>query len=324
MTDEKDMSDSPAFGRQAEAAVWLARLRGPQRNSTVERGLRRWLREDPENTHAFDLLTRRLEVVERLKTRALPAQWRKDRPARRLTWRPVLAGVAVALTAVAVFGLTYLHYAGVATNVGEQRTMSLDDGSRIHLNTATRLRVSYDKEFRRIELLNGEALFEVAKDSSRPFVVAAGDRTVTALGTTFVVQRSDVRMSVTLMEGQVRVAAATSERLEAQSTVLAPGERLILSAGAAPVLDHPALDGVTAWRRGLVALEGMSLAQAVEEMNRYSQVRLTVERSEARQLPVGGSFRIGDSGSFATAVAATYGLRIERRGDAIVIAGAPR
>lgn len=324
MTDEMDTSDSPALGRQAEAAVWLARLRGPQRNSTMERGLRRWLREDPENTRAFDLLTRRLEVVERLKTRSLPGTWRRDRVAQRRTWRPVLAGVAAALAAVAVFGLIYLRYAGVATSVGEQRTMSLDDGSRIHLNTATRVRVSYDKESRRIELLSGEALFEVAKDPSRPFVVSADNRTVTALGTTFVVQRSDTRMSVTLMEGKVRVAAATPEGTEAQITVLTPGERLTLPTGAASVVDHPALDAVTAWRRGQVALDGMLLSQAVEEMNRYSQVRLVVERVEARQLPVGGSFRIGDSPSFASAVAATYGLRVERRGDEIVLAGVPR
>ncbi|MBL8270846.1 FecR family protein [Steroidobacter sp.] len=322
MTNEMDPPASPLFDQQAEAAVWLARLRGPQRDASVERGLRRWLREDPGNALAFDELTRRLEVVERLKTRTLPARWRVAQPASRVSWRPVLSGVAAALTAVMVFGFIYLRQAGVATSVGEQRTMALEDGSRIYLNTASRVRVSYDDGSRRVELMSGEALFEVAKDASRPFVVAVADRTVTALGTTFVVRRSDAQVSVTLMEGKVRVASTSSE--VTGSTVLAPGDRLTIPADATPAVDHPAMEAVTAWRRGLVALDGMSLSHAVQEMNRYSQTRLIIEQAEAQQLPVGGSFRIGDSASFAAAVAATYGLQVERRDDDIVIAGRPR
>lgn len=322
MNTEMDSPAAPSFDRQAEAAVWLARLRGPQRDASVERGLRRWLREDPGNALAFDELTRRLEVVERLKTRTLPARWRVVQPASRVSWRPVLSGVAAALIAVLVFGFIYLRQAGVATSIGEQRTMTLADGSRIYLNTASRVRVSYDDRSRRIELLSGEALFEVAKDTSRPFVVAVSDRTVTALGTTFVVQRSAELISVTLLEGKVRVASISPEVKD--TAVLAPGDRLTIPSGAAPAVDHPAMEAVTAWRRGLVALDGMSLSQAVQEMNRYSQTRLIIERAEAQQLPVGGSFRIGDSASFAAAVAATYGLQVERRDDEIVIAGRPR
>src|SRR5690606_28626324 len=94
----------------------------------------------------------------------------------------------------------------VRTGVGEQRTVTLEDGSRVSLNTATRLSLHFDRGVRRVRLQSGEALFEVARDPGRPFVVESGDRQVRALGTAFIVRRDAGRIAVTLMEGSVEVA----------------------------------------------------------------------------------------------------------------------
>jgi transmembrane sensor len=142
--------------------------------------------------------------------------------------------------------------------------------------------------------------------------VTAGDRTVRALGTSFVVRRDDARVAVTLVEGKVAVA----------DEVLSPGTRVVYE-GAAPVRrDQPNLERLTAWQRGVVMLEETPLADAIAEMNRYSTVKLDVEQPQVSAYEVSGIFRAGDSMRFARAVARTYGLVVTERPDRIVLSGA--
>lgn len=326
MIDSKERQAPPELNPRAEAAAWLARLHGPHRSAQVERGLQRWLQADPEHARAFELLNEQLEVVERLKTRQLPAHWRSTPARARVAWG-VVSGIAAALAIVAIGTFAYLSYAGVGTAVGEQRSLTLADGTRVYLNTSTRVRVDYSSEYRRIELIKGEALFEVAKQPDRPFIVAAGDRRITALGTTFLVHREEQDVSVLLVEGRVEVAADVGNRdgnPAPDHAVLAPGERLTVGVHSPPQLDRPAFDKVIAWRQGLVALEDVPLSQAVAEMNRYSTRKLIIERPEAYGAPVGGFFRVGDSESFARAVASTYGLEVVARRDELILSGVPR
>jgi len=185
----------------------------------------------------------------------------------------------------------------------------------VYLNTATHIVVHYDRHSRRVELEAGEALFDVAKSSDRPFMVTAGDRQVTALGTSFVVRRDAQRLAVTLVEGKVTVN---------QTFTLSPGQRLTLTPGGGARLDMPSLEIATAWRRGQVILDDTPLSSAVAEMNRYSPVELVIEQPEAGRLLISGLFQAGDSASFARAIAATYGLTALNKGDRIVLAGVPR
>jgi transmembrane sensor len=186
--------------------------------------------------------------------------------------------------------------------------------------------VKYDKYARHVELENGEALFDVLKNPRRPFVVTAGGREVTALGTSFEVRRDGADVMVTLIEGKVTVtpvAEATGRSPATQVEVLSPGQRLTFAVGRAPRLDRPQLEKVTAWQRGQVSLDNLSLADAVAEMNRYSTMQLRIERPEAAALRVSGIFRAGDSGSFARAVSETYGLVPIEQASAILLTGLP-
>lgn len=324
VTDIDDKDHAAAV--RAEAAAWVARLHGPNRTREAEAGLRRWLAEDPAHAAAFERLTDTWEKSARLRRK--PAE--RAAPAARVGVRISFAraGMAVAaVAATAVLGtLVFLYEAGLRTDVGEQRTLALDDGSRIHLNTSTRVLIRYDDQQRRVELKAGEALFEVAKHQSRPFVVVAGDRQVVAVGTSFVVRRDGQQLAVTLMEGKVAVSPVADKAEVAPSPsarMLSPGERLTIAATHREQIDHPAIDEITAWQRGQVALDQMPLGEAAAEMNRYSHVRIVIERPEAARIPVSGIFRAGASADFAAAVGRTYGLQVTAGSEEIRIAGAP-
>jgi transmembrane sensor len=328
--------------RLAEAGVWIARLHGEERDRDLENGFRQWLRANAMNAKAFELATEVWEDAANLR-RVIPfGPSVSPKPRLRFPFAYfTFAAAALSMVVVLIVAALYLHSSSVSTAVGEQRLLSLDDGSRIYLNTATRVVVKYDKRVRKVELEAGEALFDVAKRPDWPFIVTAGDRQVRALGTSFVVRRYDERLAVTLVEGKVTVAPSSSgdspgspvsldprtvnsRSPEPQSFTLKPGQRLIFAAGKAPQLDTPPLDKATAWRRGQVVFDDTPLSAAVPEMNRYSPVKvIVIERPESAALLINGLFQAGDSASFAQAVAQTYGLRVVEHGDQIDLQGIP-
>jgi transmembrane sensor len=240
-------------------------------------------------------------------------------------WSIAIASGAVIATALLWIGQSR---GVVSTAVGEQRTLTLQDGTRVALNTDTRLSVHFEKTLRLVEIQSGEALFEVAKNPERPFIVLAGNVEVRAVGTEFVVRRDEHRLAVTLMEGKVQITEApvsgspSFDRLP-EPTVLVPGQRLVLADRERPTVDKPAIDVVTAWRRGDIVLDKTPLSAAAAEMNRYCEVQIVVEGNAAGRIPLSGVFRAGDSAQFARAVAATYGLKLSSEPSRLVLAGVP-
>jgi transmembrane sensor len=334
MTSQLKKADKPSPALRAQAAAWVTRLHGPNRTEEVEEGLRRWLAESPEHKAAFELLTDTWEKSARLRRRPIErvASWQKI--GFRVSFsRAAFATMAVA--ALAVLGtIFYLHSDAVVTAVGEQRTLTLEDGTRVYLNTNSRAVVHYDKKLRQVNLEKGEALFEVAKRPEWPFVVTAGDRQVTALGTAFIVRRDEKDLAVTLVEGKITVSpvrdvsggSAVPQRTPESGTAavftLSPGQRLTLAKSEPPKVDRPPLERVTAWQRGQVAFDNTPLADAAAEMNRYSAVRVVVEDPSAAAIRVSGIFRAGDSANFAQAVAKTYRLEVRDQADEVILAGA--
>lgn len=331
----------PSAAARTQAAAWIARLHGPNRTENVEVGLRRWLSESPEHAAAFELLTDTWEKSARIRRRPMDHMASMQLVGIRLSFYKA-AFAAAAVAALAVVGtLFYLHNDAVVTAVGEQRTLALEDGTRVYLNTDTRAVVHYDRERREIVLEKGEALFEVAKRSNWPFVVRAGGHQVRALGTAFIVRRDDENVAVTLVEGKVAVSPiagpdaaprlarkddavklADRRPLDRNGTVtLAPGQRLTFGTSESPTLDRPHMDRVTAWQRGQVAFDNTPLADAAAEMNRYSAVRLIVEDPRAAAIRVSGLFRAGDSENFAKALARTYRLQAREESHEIILAG---
>ena len=319
--------------RLAEAGVWVARLHGDEPKAAMT-GVKEWLKAHPMNARALELCTDVWEESDNLR-RITPFASDGASPSRgrrRLSIAVVAAAIVLTITGVALFGIR----SGVSTGVGEQRSLTLKDGTRVFLNTATRVVVEYNDNFRKVELDTGEALFDVVNRPGWPFVVQVGDRQVKALGTSFVVRRDAKELAVTLVEGKVSVTSnpepASSgnhtDRLSdrgatSDNIILRPGQRLTLAGGTARV-ETTSLDKAVAWRRGQIVLDDTPLASAIAEMNRYSEPRLVIERPESETLLVNGLFQAGDSMSFARAVAATYGLVVIERDDEIVLSGTPR
>jgi transmembrane sensor len=342
MNTSDAMQDNPIPAeRLAEAGVWVARLQGDDRDDALERSLRRWLKAHPLNGRAFELATEVWEDSQNLR-RVVPFAHEIASPRGSRSRRPLVALMATMVAFILIGAVLYFVRAeGITTGVGEQRLLVLEDGTRVFLNTQTRVVSRYDEHARRVELTSGEAWFEVAKKPDWPFIVTVGDKQVTALGTSFLVRYDARRTTVTLVEGKVAVSAmenaqsqpsvrqpqaalAGAAMMEPGVVTLAAGQRLTVAASGTAQIDTPAMDKATAWRRGQVILDDTILGDAVIEMNRYGVVKLRVQQAQTAEVVVNGLFQAGDSASFARAVAQTYGLRAIERDGEIVLEGTPR
>lgn len=300
----------------AEASAWLARLQGPSRTPAAEAAFKAWLSADPSHARAFARVTDTWDIIPGAAMLAATPRHRARRPV------PMALAAGVALLAVAaVFWQLMLRDPVYRTAVGEQQTFTLPDGTRIALNTDSKLVVSYGRSERHVRLDRGEALFEVAKQPARPFIVQAGDERVRAVGTKFVVRRDPDRFAVALLEGKVEVTARPSGGSDrpAEATLLLPGDRMTVRAGTHSQLDRPRTEAVTAWQRGEVMFDNATLADAVAELNRYGAISVRLVDPELKALRVSGVFSTRDPKEFAQAVAQLHRLKMDDSGNNIVL-----
>ena len=303
---------------RAEAAAWLARLHGPNRGPTLEAGLRHWLAEHPLHAREFELAT---DVWDESGGESSAVRARGLRRARSSALRrvalPIAASIAAAMLAVAWF-IQAGRGTQVSTGVGEQRTIILADGSRLTLNTSTRAAIEYTTQARTVILKDGEAYFDVVHDAKRPFIVRVDDHQVIDLGTRFIVNRAATTgdsLTVTVIEGRVAVAPIDTSNSSLalnplQVHIVTAGQLLRIHTDSMPVIRPISVDGATAWLNGQIVFDSTPLAEAAAEFNRYSSLKIRVLSSKAGRIPVGGVFRIGDSASFARAVADSHHLRL--------------
>ncbi|TAL01574.1 MAG: FecR family protein [Rhodospirillaceae bacterium] len=201
-----------------------------------------------------------------------------------------------------------------ATTVGERSTVTLRDGSVLTLNTDSAARVAFSEQERRIILTRGQALFEVAKNQSRPFVVYAGDERIVATGTAFDVRLDTTAVEVTLVEGHVLVDHADNAvRLKTipQSAELSAGERLVARPGDVISVSPANVESVTSWTTGKLVFLNTRLSDAIAEENRYTHTPLNLADDSLADLRVNGVFRAGQPAEFARAVAQIYPLSIK-------------
>lgn len=317
------MSPAQTDGDKAarEAADWFARLNSLSITSRALEDFQRW-RQSPANDAAYERMEALWEVGGRLKgdpdtRRDVAAALARGARRRRFgfLWTPrartaygvaaLAAGALLAVTLVLGQGDTY------STGVGEQRLVSLQDGSRIRLDTDTRLVVTFNDVGRQVRLVQGQAFFDVAHDATRPFVVKADQTAVRALGTRFDVRRVDEDVKVTLVQGAVEVTEARSDK----AWRLQPGQSISTEA---PVPAPRPVDvaAATSWTSGRLTFRSMPLHQAVAEVNRYSREKVVVDAARLQTVTVSGVFDVGDTEAFVVAVCDLFELRPERgRGE---------
>ncbi|MFG6432874.1 FecR family protein [Roseateles sp. LYH14W] len=321
----------------AEASVWVSRLHGPDRSAEMERDFRAWQARSPVHRLAFERCTDawinvgKIKVATAYDTVAAKNAARSGGGRQGARWWAAGA-VSAGLLGVALFvGQNWWAQGAFRTEIGEQRAVILDDGSRMLLNTETEVRVSFDDRQRTVNVHGGEALFEVARELKRPFVVRVSGSEVVAVGTAFSVRYASPaasasrELTVTLIEGQVNVRRAAEVSADAvapgKAVSMRAGERLRLgqgegSAGAVPArVDRPNVDQVTAWKRNEAVFDATTLRDAVAEMNRYSRTKIVLlDGLNESGLRVSGLYRTGDNAGFAQAVAHLHGLKVRADG----------
>lgn len=292
----------PSEQVQAEAAVWLVRLQDSNRTPNDEDAFRDWLAADPMHATAFEAVSTAWDI-----TGGLPRDLRGSGLARaQPTRRRVMAGSAVALGVAGSFAFWRSSQAKVyQTDVGEQKHVSLDDGTRIFLDTDTRLSVRLGGDYRTSELHYGRVNFRIAADPARPFVVNAAKNRVVATPYNIDLRLDGERFSVVLIRGAADVTRGSSlpEKLE-------DGDRLIVNANGVKQKDRPAMAPLIAWQTGQVIFENGRLAEATAEMNRYSNVKLLIADPDVADLRLSGIYVVGDNVTFANSVAHLLPIRL--------------
>lgn len=245
----------------------------------------------PELAAALEALQGKAIVTE---SREYARVWAQRTRVRRWTLAllPVLAAAGVLWLRMPAVpsGLRTTEF---VTEVGTTRTVTLAEGSRIVLDARSRLRVQLGAHSRDIELIEGQAQFEVAHDRQRPFRVRAAGCEIVALGTRFNVSRLPARITVTLMEGSVSVRALGAGASFAQ--MLSPGQQLQVT-GTGELLDRKPveLESVTAWQRGRIVLDDLPLGDALALLNRYSTTQIVIHGTLLQSRRISGTFRAGD------------------------------
>ena len=308
-----DRSESAA-AIEATALNWAAKAdRGPL-SAQDQAALEAWAEADPRRAGAY--------------ARALAANAYFDRaaalgpgfrPERRVEARPMdrrrllaLGGGVLAMSVAAAIGAPiFMRRDRIVTPKGDVRRISLAEGSAITLNTDTALQPSLGPEMRRVDLVRGEALFDVARDPARPFMVFAGDVRIQAVGTSFTVRmHDDRRVEVAVREGVVEVRRSTQTepvRLGVQDVAVVPVAGGIAKA-AAPA---GTLERAMAWREGRLDLAGMTLAEAAAEFSRYSDRLILIDDPSVAAMRVAGVYSISDPEGFARAAALSLDLEAE-------------
>lgn len=332
---------SPRKKADSEAARRFAHMRSGNASAVDEADLGNWRAANEMNEEAWQRISGIWNVsaadsghpsIQAMRTAALqrPAEQRKTRPNDR--WR----GYALAASLILMIGATAIVSQGglssflgsgsstsqwadsIQTEVGQIRSVALADGSHVTLNTNSVVRTALAGRERRVELLRGEALFDVARDPARPFSVESGELVVTALGTSFVVRKDPSETLVTLKKGKVRVTSLRS----GESRLLEPGFQLQVDANGFH-LRRADLSRATGWTSGQLDFRAAPLASAVAEMNRYSDRKIILSDKALATKPISGVFITGDQQRFVDMLVATGQVGVSHRSASEIALKAP-
>lgn len=307
------MTETVEQQAEREAAEWHARLQSRSVSNVELERFYDW-RSTPGNALAFDAVDamwhRAAQVGDDPRIQAaISAVGREEKQRRRsllgLDFRHWGAGALAAVALVVAFVFLIDQPTTYRTGVGQTLVVLLDDGSKVTLNTSSKIAVRFTQGLRNIELVDGQALFEVAPDPSRPFRVTADDASVTALGTEFEVRRSDGQVSVTLVHGQIAVVPSEGAR----SAKLTSSGQTLATAGANVALGKSDPGVVLSWVEGKIDLRERPLSSAIEEVNRYTREPIVLDSPTQGGIRVSGVFATGDRDAFVAAVTTLLPLK---------------
>lgn len=306
-----------------EAARWITERDAGPLSLEQEKAFADWLTADPLNAAVYA----RLETTwSRMGSDSVEAEIRRRSRTVpfHLAFRPRqwLGGAMAACIALIVVGglgdWPMQMRADAITATGEQRTVSLADGSTVVLNTGSAVAIDYDDDRRALRLLKGEAAFTVAADPSRPFVVQASDGTTTALGTRFIVRRNGANTDVIVTEHSVRVALPVTPGRTEQVATVGEGQAVRYNADGLAQLHDVDTYAADAWTRGNLVFVNRPLAEVVEEVNRYHPGFIRVVGNNLGERRFSGVFPVGDPMGAIEAIQQSLGIGSTRISDRLI------
>ncbi len=297
-----------------KAVHWILAQERPDWNDEGARARDAWLEERTEHRVTYLYLKSVWNRADRLAVLREPGlRPMRPSPYRRNAWLKRIAASVLVLAiggAVAVYMLRPVRTT-FETPVGAHETVHLSDGSTMELNTDTAVRATIDKKQRKVVLDRGEAYFQVTHDSARPFVVVAGNRRITDLGTKFSVRRNGDDVVVVVTEGKVRV-----EKLNSPSPdpILAKRDMQVLATAdntiTAVRTPQQVANGL-GWRQGLLIFNQETLADVAIEFNRYNQKKLVIADDDVGHTQIGGKFDATNVEAFGRLLREGFGLHVE-------------
>ncbi len=322
----------------SQAAEWFVEHRAGELSEARHEAFTEWLRASPAHVREYLALTGFADDLRQVSQRfaapvdALVARARRGDggitslfpavPARGAS-RPRWMAAAAVLSMIAVATFVAVWWNGsrteYATAHAEQRSWRLPDGSTVHMNSDSEIRVRFDADRREVRLLKGQAIFNVAKDAVRPFWVDAGDVAVRAVGTEFDVYRQSQQAVVSVMEGRV-VVWSTAETTGAPAAQLDAGQQVRVSNQTVVVSKQAnAVRKTVAWLQRQVVFDHDPLGSAVQEFNRYNELQIRVADAALQETEVSGIFSAYDTDSFVDFLERQAGMRVERSGGAVTV-----
>ncbi|OAN56551.1 FecR family protein [Sphingobium sp. TCM1] len=295
------------------AAEWIARLNADGRTAEDEQAFRAWLASDAVHAADFERATDIWALVPGIDAASRPAA-----PPRSLSRRRMLAacagtlvvggsGVAVMQTAMA--GTRY------RTGIGEQRRLTLAEGSALFLDTDTDVRVLASASRRRLWLERGRVALTV-RPAAAPFTIDAGRSRFVARSGRFDVRRDmDDRLAMTALAGQAEVAIGGGQRS------LSSGQRIRANAADVVEVDRPDVEATQAWLSGRAAFHDDRLDAVAAEANRYSLIRLVIADPHTATLRVSGMYRMGDNVALGQALAQLLSVPVRQVDDRVLLGG---
>jgi transmembrane sensor len=233
----------------------------------------------------------------------------------------VLAASMVLTVAITAIWFLVPHRASYHTKIGGLEGVSMADGSHVMLNTDSAVRVAVTETERRVDLEQGEAFFDVAKDASRPFVVVVGAQRIVVVGTKFSVRRERNEVRVIVSEGRVRMERSGTDGMQIPTADLTAGS-VARSDGDALFIQKRApgdVEKYLSWRAGFLVFQDTPLADAVAEFNRYNTRKIVIEDARLAGMPIDGNFRSNNVDAFVRLLETGFPVDIERGGDQIVV-----
>jgi transmembrane sensor len=300
------------------ASLWVARREEPSWSDADQIELDAWLSQSDANKVAFWRLECGWREADRIASLGAPRRLFEGRSSKIWAWQPLAIAASLAIAFAAYLQWPSLPFSAneriaatpFETAVGGHKIVSLPDGSRVELNTNTAIKAAVDDGTRAIWLDHGEAFFDVAKRAGQRFVIYAGPRTITVLGTKFSVRRIGGEIVVAVLEGRVRVQDSAAGGGDRQATVVAGDVAIAKDRSTLVSNSAQAVEQQLAWRRGQIQLDGITLEAAAAQFNRYNLKQLVISDAEAARIPVAGSFAARNVDTFARLFGEAYGLDV--------------